>query len=128
MGDTNDDRVVEVTRHQLQHFTRSDPPCHAMQLPDGVLLRHTRSSSLYFYLRTAITDGKLLTRIFASDSPYDRERAEIGMIRTPMFETDADRVHLGKIEETLRTWVGFVGDEMEHGPDFTSFPVQRGAG
>ena len=36
----NDDEVVvEVIGHQLEHFRRAEPPCRGMELPDGIILR-----------------------------------------------------------------------------------------
>src|SRR5258707_719304 len=69
---------------QIQHFQGADARCRGLQLPEGILLRYTLSSALYFYLRTAIQNGKISTRVYASDSPYDREKAHIGEITTPM--------------------------------------------
>ena len=67
----NDEMVVEVLNHQLEHFRNIEPPCRSMGLPDGIILRHTLSRSLYFYLRTRVDDGKIKTEVFASDSPYE---------------------------------------------------------
>lgn len=33
--------IVGVITNQLQHFRNIEPPCRGMELPDGVLLRHT---------------------------------------------------------------------------------------
>jgi hypothetical protein len=55
-------------------------------LPDGLLLRYARRDSLYFFLRTWVDSGKILTRAFASDSPYDREETAIGEVLRPMFD------------------------------------------
>ena len=115
--------VVEVINHQLEHFRHIDPPCRGMELPDGVLLRHTRSRSLYFYLKTGIEDGKIKTQIYASDSPYDRQKAGIGTVTTAMFEAQSDRVHLGRLERLIREWVEFVDDEPDSGRDFQTFKV-----
>jgi hypothetical protein len=94
-----------------------------MELPDGIILRHTASRSLYFYLRTRVEDGKLQTRVFASDSPYDRQKAGIGSVTTAMFEHRADHVHLEKLEDLIRRWVEFVQDEADTGREFQSFQV-----
>ena len=45
-----------------------------------IILRHTRSRSLYFYLRTQVEDGKIKTQVFATDSPYDRQKTSIGSV------------------------------------------------
>src|SRR5262245_24540116 len=128
MGEINaafdEDRlVVEVSHTQLAHFRNSDPPCRGLQLPDGILLRHTLSRSLYVYFKTAVVNGKIQTRVFASDSPYDRQRTIIGEVATPMFESRADRVHLEKLEDLLRDWVDFVREEPEQDQDFRSFTL-----
>ena len=120
----DDDRVVEVIHHQLEHFRNIEPPCRGMELPDGILLRHTLSPSLYFYLRTRVEDGKIKTLVFASDSPYDRQKASIGSVTTPMFEHRADHVHLVKLETLIRQWVEFVQDQPDVGQDFQSFEVK----
>src|SRR4029077_19162213 len=101
-----------------QHFRNIDPPCRGMELPDGVLLRHTRSRSLYFYLKTSIENGKIKTQIHASDSPYDRQKARIGTVMTAMFEARADAVHLEKLENVIREWVEFVQEVLDTGHDF----------
>jgi hypothetical protein len=117
----DDKIVVEVISSQLQHFRNIDPPCRGMELPDGVLLRHTRSRSLYFYLKTVVEDGKIQTQIHASDSPYDRQKARIGSVVTPMFEARSDVVHMEKLERLIRDWVGFVEEEPDSARDFQTF-------
>ena len=52
--ETDDEVIVEVIGHQLEHFRQIDPPCRGMELPDGIILRHMLSESLYFYLRTRV--------------------------------------------------------------------------
>jgi hypothetical protein len=115
--------VVEVIGSQLEHFRNIDPPCRGMELPDGILLRHTQSQSLYFYLRTGIDDGKIKTQVFATDSPYERQKANIGTVITPMFEAQADLQQLEKLEKLIREWVEFVQAEPDVGRDFQSFKV-----
>jgi hypothetical protein len=80
----------ETNRMQVEHFRDADPRCRAMQLPEGVLLRYMLSRSLCFYLRSGVRDGNITTRVFASDSPYDRQKTDIGEVRTPMFAPQAD--------------------------------------
>jgi hypothetical protein len=92
-----------------------------MQLPDGILLRHNLSQDLYFYIRTQVEDGKIKSRVFASDSPYDRQKAEIGAIESPMFDPKADALHLEKLERLLQSWVEFVGSEADLAQEFQSF-------
>jgi hypothetical protein len=115
--------VLEATRHQLEHFRGADPRCRVMQLPEGILLRYTLSHALYFYLRTGAADGKIVTRVFASDSPYDPKKNSIGEVLTPMFEPDAEGQHLRKLEHLLRTWVDFVRDDPDPTEAFTAFPL-----
>jgi hypothetical protein len=119
-----EDRIAaEVTRRHLQHFVTSDPRCRGMQLPEGLLLRYTLSRALYFYLRTGVRDGKISTRIFASDSPYDRQKTSIGEVLTPMFEAGADATHLRKVEHLLRSWVDFVKESPDDEVAFKAFEV-----
>ena len=119
----DDHLVVEVNRNQVQHFTSADPRCRALQLPEGIMLRYTLSQALYFYLRTRINDGKITTTVFASDSPYDRQKTGIGEVRTPLFETGAELNHLRKVERLLRAWVEFVKDAPDAQQAFQSFAV-----
>jgi hypothetical protein len=98
-GDDNtqcgsDRLVVEGIGSQLAYFKKIDPPCRGLQLPDGIVLRSVRSASLYFYLRTGVDNGKIKTHVFASDSPYNREKTGMGSVITPMFEPGADCNHL----------------------------------
>ena len=128
MGEPGDESTeigmtTEVISTQLQHFTSTDPPRRGVQLPDGILLRHSPSASLFFYLRTRVEDGKIRSRVFASDSPYDRQKAEIGAVDTSMFDPGADQVHLEKLEALLQSWVDFVGKDIDGGRDFQSFVV-----
>ena len=55
--------VVEVIGSQLTYFKNIDPPCRGLELPDGILLRSTRSASLYFYLRTGVDNGRIKTHM-----------------------------------------------------------------
>jgi hypothetical protein len=118
------DHVLDDFQHrQLEHFRLVDPRCKALQLPDGLLLRYTLSKALYFYLRSGVKDCKIATRVYASDSPYDRQKAHIGEVLTPMFETQADRNHLLKVQSLLRGWIAFVRDNAETDQDFVAFEV-----
>lgn len=125
--DGNQQNFAEYTvlqeASQVQHFRDADPRCRAMQLPEGVLLRYTLSQSLYFYLRSGVNDGHITTRVFASDSPYDRKKADIGEVRTPMFAPQADETHLHKLEQLLRSWIDFVKDAQDVEQDFRSFEL-----
>jgi hypothetical protein len=117
--------VIEATRHQVEHFRGADPRCRVMQVPEGILLRYTLSQALYFYLRTGAADGKIVTRVFASDSPYDPKKNGIGDVSTPMFEPDAEALHLQKLEQLLRSWVNFVRDDPNTAEPFTAFPLHE---
>ena len=119
----DDQIVVEVIGSQLEHFRNIDPPCRSLELPDGILLRHTQSRSLYFYLRTTVENGKIRTQVFATDSPYDRQKASIGVVITPMFEEQADFQQMQKLEKLIRDWVSFVQEASDFGADFQSFKV-----
>jgi hypothetical protein len=121
---SDDDRaLVAINRHQLDHFTGGDPRCRGMELPEGLMLRYALSHSLYFYLKTGVKEGKITTRIFASDTPYDRQKCAVGEVSTPMFEARADARHLGKVERLLYAWVDFVKEAVDAGPDFTTFEM-----
>jgi hypothetical protein len=115
--------VLESTQTQLRYFQQADPRCRGLQLPEGILLRYTLAQALYFYLRTGVAEGKIRTRVYASDSPYDRMNSDIGEVATPMFESHADAKHLRKLERLLREWVEFVKDEPDLDEPFTSFPI-----
>ena len=120
-ADGTGEMVGEVISAQLEHFRNSDPPCRGVQLPDGILLRHTQSATLYFYLKTVVENGSIRTQVFATDSPYDRQKAAIGIVGTPMFELRADQAHLEKIEDLIRDWVDFVRRDPDSERDFQSF-------
>ena len=113
--------VGRLASAQLEHFTGCDPRCRGMQLPEGILLRYTLSQSLYFYLRTTVKDGNIVTRLFASDSPYDWQKTCIGEVRTPMFEPHAESRHLTRVQHQLASWVDFVRDDREPGESFRAF-------
>jgi hypothetical protein len=117
--------IINVIATQLEHFRRSNPPCRGVQLPDGILLRHTLSRSLYFYLRTRIEDGKINTCVYASDSPYDRQKATIGEVSTSIFVEGADDIQLEKLEKLLRDWVHFVREEPETIQEFQGFEFDK---
>ncbi len=123
-ADLNEDQVVtEVISTQLEHFRRISPPCRGLELPDGIMLRHTQSASLYFYLRTGVENGKIRTQVFASDSPYDRQKTSIGSVVTPMFAHRADHDHLEKLERLVREWVDFVDKNLDGEQEFQSFKI-----
>jgi hypothetical protein len=119
-----DRALTRVSRTHAEHFEQADPRCRSLQLPEGVLLRYTALGSLYFYLRSGVDDGKIVTAVHASDSPYERQKGLIGEVRTPMFEPHADASHLGKVERLVRAWVDFVG-EPDPADAFLSFPLKK---
>ena len=124
-GQAPDRSIIDgVIVGQLRHFKNTVPPCRGMQLPDGVLLRHTQSQSLYFYLKTKVEDGKIATLIYASDSPYDRQKTNIGEVHTPMFDPEADAIHLRGLEGRIRQWVDFVAGEPSTDHEFQSFVLR----
>src|SRR5262245_16197844 len=110
-------------RIQKEHFESADPRCRSLELPEGLLLRYAAARSLYFYLRSGVQDGSITTAVYASDSPYDRQKALIGAVATPMFQGEADLEHLRRVEALVRSWVEFVKDP-DAGEDFRSFPLQ----
>jgi hypothetical protein len=124
-GPETDSILVEASTAQLRHFQQADPNCRALQLPEGILLRYTQATSLYFYLHSVVKEGKLTTRVFASDSPYERQKMNIGEVFTPMFEPQADHKHLVKLEQLLRAWVEFVRDDPNAEQPFRSFSVDN---
>ncbi len=127
--DTTGSRQItaDVTHSQLVHFTSCDPRCRGLELPEGLLLRYTLSRSLYFYLRTGIRDGKLWTRVYASDSAYDRQKTLIGEVLTPLFEPQTDMTHLSRVQELVLSWVDFVKEAPDDAVSFRNFPVDHGS-
>jgi hypothetical protein len=61
--------------------------------------------------------------VFATDSPYDRQKCHIGSVVTPMFEAGCDFKHLEKLEQLVREWVEFVAEHPSTEHDFHSFKV-----
>jgi hypothetical protein len=116
--------ISEFTSTQLHHFRAADPRCRALQLPEGIMLRYTMAEALYFYLRTGARDGKIVTRVFASNSPYDRLKTGIGEVATPMFEPHADFNHFKSLEKLLRAWIDFIKQDTDGEECFRSFEVQ----
>jgi hypothetical protein len=82
------EELDRTTQIHLRHFERTDSRCRGLQLPDGLMLRFNQSTTLFFYLRrTEVKDGKIVTRVFVSDSPYDREKAFIGELARRRWTT-----------------------------------------
>jgi hypothetical protein len=124
-SDVSDDEkiVAGMTRTQMARFTGNDPRCRGLELPEGLLLRYNLSQSLYFFLKTGVKDGNIVTQVFATDTPYDRQKALVGCVTTPMFTPQADACHLDRVESMLYSWVEFVKDEAEAGRDFSTFAM-----
>ncbi len=119
---SEDDKVISgMNRTQLERFTGADPRCRGLELPEGLMLRYNLSRSLFFYLKTGVKDGKIITQVFASDSPYERQKTLVGEVITPMFAPHADATQLDRVEEMLYAWVEFVKDEADSGRDFSTF-------
>jgi hypothetical protein len=118
----------KVTHNHLIHFTSSDPRCRGLELPEGILLRYTLSHALYFYLHTGIREAKIWTRVFASDSPYDRQKAMIGDVLTPIFDPRADLTHLMKVQQLVLAWVEFVKESPDDEVAFKNFSVEDSRG
>jgi len=120
-----EEMVTEFASTQLRHFQEADPHCRALQLPEGILLRYVPFRALYFYLRSGIKDGKIVTRVFATDSPYERQKTGIGEVATAMFEPHADRNHFKKLEALLQAWIDFVSETPAAAASFQSFTVDQ---
>jgi hypothetical protein len=124
----DDPLVVEIISHQLQHFTGAETGCRGLQLPEGLMLHYAPCRSLYFFLRTWVEGGKIKSCIHATDNPYDRHKAVIGEVSTPLFDANADARHLDRIERLLNAWVDFVRDDADlDGPAFRSFTMRATA-
>lgn len=121
---TEEDKVVAgMNRTQLERFTGNDARCRGLELPEGLMLRYNLSASLFFYLKTGVKDGKIVTFIFASDSPYERQKTLVGDVSTPMFAPHADAMHLDRVEKMLYAWVDFIKDDADKNRDFTTFEM-----
>jgi hypothetical protein len=126
-----DKMLIESYRAQLEYFTSAHPRCRGLQLPEGIMLRYHQEHSLYFYLRTRMDDGKIITQVYGTDSPYDMQKSQIGEVKTPLFDVmhthqfdpDADRTHLTKLEKLVNDWVDFISEAAEEGDRFSSFHI-----
>ena len=65
--------INKVSENQLAHFDESEKVA-AVQLPKGVMLRYNLAESLYFYLETLVDGGKIITRVYAANNPYDKDK------------------------------------------------------
>ena len=122
------DIIVESSRAQLEYFTQVDSRCRGVQLPEGVMLRYVSAKSLFFYLRTGLHDGKIVTHVYATDSPYDMQKCCIGAVTTALFDLGsqrfdplADQHQVSKLENFLNAWVEFIGESTDDAERFSSF-------
>jgi hypothetical protein len=122
-GDTTNWRPSSGKPSAARNCPPASKSTGAASRPNGQFLRYTLAQALYFHLRTGVAEGKIRTRVYASDSPYDRMKTDIGEVATPMFEPQADAKHLTKLERLLREWVKFVKDGPDFDEPFTSFPI-----
>jgi len=124
------DIIVESSRAQLEYFTQADSRCRGVQLPEGVMLRYVSAKSLFFYLRTGLQDGKIVTHVYATDSPYDMQKSCIGAVSTALFDIGtqrfdpfADQTQVRKLENFLNAWVDFIGESTDETERFSSFQL-----
>jgi hypothetical protein len=125
------DIIVESSRTQLEYFTRANPFCRGLQLPEGVMLRYNCSEPFFFYLRTRVEDGKIFTRVYATDTPYELQKSCIGEVSTSLFDAEkngfdlqADLNQLEKLEVFLNSWVDFIRIPADDGEErYTSFAL-----
>jgi len=116
----NEDSIVfEFTQNQLLHFRNADPRCRALQLPEGIMLRYRCNDEC----QGSSGVMTLTTRVFDSDSPYDRHWTGIGEVSTPMFEPKADFRHFEKLKRLLHSWIKFVAVKPDSDVDFQSFTM-----
>lgn len=119
-----EEQASQANQNQLTHFT--ERKCQGVELPEGVLLRYTQGDNpMYFFLRTSCIGGKIITNIFASDNPYEKEKSAIGELKTAMFEEDADVLHLEKVEKAVRDWIVFVSPSGDSDEPFASFSMDK---
>ncbi|QGJ69782.1 Hypothetical protein PBC10988_14690 [Planctomycetales bacterium 10988] len=126
--------IDRYSKGQLAHFSEaSKEKVQGIQLPKGVMLRYNLAESLYFYLETAVDGGGIVTKVYASNSPYEKDnRVMVGEMRTPIFDEktgeDSNVVHSRKVEQAVNDWISFVDDQAEVDEDqpFTSFAIDAG--
>jgi hypothetical protein len=110
----------QSSREQLSHLTSIEPHCHGVEVAEGILLRYLGEVPLYFFLRTSVVHGEIVTRIYSSDTPFEREQEFIRELRSPAGDPGADKAHLARIEQVLHDYVIFVGDADEGSDPFHS--------
>lgn len=127
---SDDTILLEVNQSQLNYFTKADDKCRGLQLPEGILLRYNLAKSLYFYLRTSVEDGQVVTRVYSSDTPFEYRKCVIGEVATPLFDRaghqfdlEVDRKQVDKLRNLLTTWVTFVCDDLEANSGFSAFAL-----
>lgn len=128
---TDDSVLAEVNQSQLRYFTTADQRCRGLELPEGILLRYNMAKSLYFYLRTSVEDGAVITKAYSSDTPFDYRKVVIGEVSTPMFDKkshqfdgDVDRKQIEKLRTLLHAWVNFIADTAAASFAFSSFSME----
>lgn len=100
-------RVANAIGQQLEHFRNMSPRCRGVELPDGIILCPAPTQSLYFYLRTRAEGDEIMTQVFASDSPYDRQKAAIGSAF--MSRTDyKSSLFINSINNLMNDWIEFI--------------------
>jgi hypothetical protein len=123
-GATPEEKAAsQASREQLTHLTSIEPQCHGVEVAEGILLRYLGEEPLYFFLKTSIVLGEIVTRIYSSDTPFEREQEFIRELRSPAGNPGADQAHLAKIEQVLHDYVIFVGDADEGSDPFTPTPT-----
>jgi hypothetical protein len=122
-----EDRVItRVNNTQAEHFTGSDSNCRVLRMPDGVMLRYTLHRSLFFFLGSENVDGFVITRIFASDTAYERQKIKLGEVSTPMFDQkESEPNHLLQVEALLRAWIDFIAEDPSADQDFKPFELKN---
>jgi hypothetical protein len=120
-----DKLITRVNHTQAEHFTQPDSNCRVVRMPDGIMLRYTLHPSLFFFLGSENLDGFVITRIFASDTAYERQKIKLGEVSTPMFDqSESDPNHLQQVESLLRSWIEFIAQDPSPDQDFTHFGLK----
>lgn len=112
--------AAQASRQHLSHLTSIEPHCHGVEVAEGILLRYLGEVPLYFFLKTSLVLGEIVTRIYSSDTPFEREQEFVRELRSPSGDPGADKAHLAKIEQVLHDYVIFVGDADEDSDPFHS--------
>jgi hypothetical protein len=122
LRDDDERLITRVNRNQVDHFSRADSTCRALNLPDGVLLRYVPLPTLFFFLASENADGHVVTSVFASDSAYDRRKIKLGEVRTPMFDqAESEPNHIQHVQVLLRSWIDFLREDLQSAEEFKVF-------